>query len=894
MKRLLLVVTALCSVLAAGQQPFETEKDRMPSIRTNGTCVIVGGTILTATGERIEDGRILVVNGKIAAIGKTVPDLPGAVVIDARGKVITPGIVDAHIHRGSDSTNEGTDSITAEVRIFDVLNLSNRNVYHAVASGETSGLILHGSANSVGGQSQVVKLKYDRPAHEAIIADAPRMIKFALGENVTRSGNAQSTRFPKTRMGVQALYRRAFTEAREYQQAWAKYDAEKAANPSAKPPRRDLRLETLKDILERKIWVQCHSYRADEMLMMVRLSQEFGFKIGALQHALEAYKIAPELAEAGVPVSIFIDNWSFKLEGYDAIPFTAALCTEAGVLVSINTDGTSGTTAIAQDAAKAMRYGGMNEDQVLQMLTINPAKQLGIDHRTGSLEVGKDADIVIWDGHPLSVYSRCAMTLIDGEVFFTRRDAHDVDRLSTIKPRLEPPSPPKFDGNALVQQVGSRKLIAIQGAKLVPVSGPAIERGNLVIRDGRIAAVGANAAIPSDAFIIDGAGLTIYPGFIDAGSTMGLSEISPIGQSNDNRELGAMQPDLLALAAIQQASAHFAPARYNGITTALTGPVGGTISGQSAVLRLDGYTSEAMGVLSPASLMVNLGPGFTFGEFDICCGDATVDELMAALGYHTHDDDCDELHSHSQRGQGAGQQATPGNITEYLDKAKEYFDARRSQPEKTPLNLGYEAMRPYLLDRKPIHANVRSVEQIRSAVNLAEKYDLNLVLVNAPDAWKVARMLAEKDIPVILTPAGYSTLGANIPVQEFDPYDTPYAVATLLHRAGVRFGFKSNDNAMAMNLPFRAAMHCAYGLPREAMIRSLTLTSAEILGIADRYGSLDPGKVANLVIAQGDPFDFDGKVLSVFIDGKPMPMTSRHTELYDTFRARLSESRSSR
>src|SRR5579862_6435842 len=280
---------------------------RKPNLITHGSVLIKDARILTATHGAIEKGSILIQNGKIVAIGQIAPPA-GVTVIDAAGKVVTPGIVDAHVHRAIDSTNEGTDAITAEVRILDVLNPNNKNVWQALASGETTGMALHGSANPIGGQSVVIKFKYGHPVEDLPIPDAPRMIKFALGENVTRSGSTTSTRFPHTRMGVQAVYRRAFTEAREYVKKWDAYEAEKKSNPAAKAPVRDLRLETLADLLRGKLWVQCHSYRADEILMMVRLSQEFGFKIGAMQHALESYKIAPELAKAGVGVSIFEDE----------------------------------------------------------------------------------------------------------------------------------------------------------------------------------------------------------------------------------------------------------------------------------------------------------------------------------------------------------------------------------------------------------------------------------------------------------------------------------------------------------------------------------------------------------------------------------------------------------
>ena len=286
------------------KRPVETLAVRKPTLVTHGDVLIYNARILTATHGTIEKGSILVRGGKIVAIGN-VKAPAGIAMIDATGKVDSTGIVDAHLHRGIDSTNEGSDAITAECRILDVLNPDSKTIWQAVASGETSGLILHGSANPVGAQSLVVKLKYGHHVDELPIKDAPRMIKFALGENVTRSGQQNSNRFPHTRMGVEAVYRRAFTQAREYQQRWDAYNIKHRTDPTAVAPQRDLRLETLSDILKKKIWVQCHSYREDEILD-ARPSEPgvSDLKIGAdAARFLESYKIAPELAKAGVGVS---------------------------------------------------------------------------------------------------------------------------------------------------------------------------------------------------------------------------------------------------------------------------------------------------------------------------------------------------------------------------------------------------------------------------------------------------------------------------------------------------------------------------------------------------------------------------------------------------------------
>jgi imidazolonepropionase-like amidohydrolase len=873
--------------VAAAEFPFELESHRRPTVQTGGDALLQGGRILTVTRGAVERGDILIRSGKIAAIGTNLRAPAGVRVIDVRGRVVMPGLIDAHSHRTSDGTNEGADSITSEVRILDVLNAQSRTTWQALASGHTAALVLHGSANAVGGESVVIKYKYLRPAHELPVPDAPRMIKFALGENVTRSGSATPTRFPRTRMGVEALYRRSFEEARRYISAWDAYEAEKQSNPKAVAPRKDLRLGTLADILRGKVWVHCHSYRADEMLMMARLSKEYGFKLGALQHALEAYKIAPELAELGIGVSMFSDNWSFKIEGYDAIPFNAALCTRAGVVVSINTDGLSGTSALNIDAAKTMRYGGLTEEEALATITINPAKQMGIDHRTGSLEVGKDADISIWDGHPLSVYAKPVMTLVEGEVFFERRDAHGIDRASFTKPVLDRPSGRKMP--ALPPRV---RAYAITNATVHPVSGPSV-RGTVVVEDGRITAVGERVAIPRDAFRIDARGMHVYPGFIDAGNSIGLAEISPIGQTVDNRELGDYQPDLRALTAFQIATAHLEPARYVGITSMVTRPVGGVVSGRAAIINAEGWTFEQLALRNPGPLCVNFpavgGGGGNFEQFSppACCEELVYDR---AHGLHHHEEDeCeDDALGGGQRRVGANQ-AEPGNIRslrEYFERAKEYAQRRMANP-KEPRDLQMEAMVPYAEGREQVYLRVRNAAQIRAAVRFAKDLGLNAVLVGAPDAWREAALLAQENIPVILTPAGKSTLSANTTVLDWDPYDTPYVVPALLARAGVRFCFQSDENAGAMTLPSRVAQSVPYGLKREDALRSLTLTAAEILGVGREIGSIEVGKMANLFVADGDPFEYTTQVHYVFVKGRPTPMESKHTRLYHQYLQRL-------
>ena len=884
MKSLTLSALLLCSVGFAQDLPFETEALRKPKTVTAGSCLIKGGRVMTATKGSFADTDVLVLNGKIAKIGKNLTAPAGVTVIDAKGKSVVPGIIDGHSHRGSDGTNEGADSITGEVRIGDVLNLSGLSVWTALASGHTSCVSLHGSANAIGGQSVVIKYKYGRSADQAPIKDAPRMIKFALGENVTRKSSTTITRFPNTRMGQEQVYRNGFNEAKKYKQAWADFNSGKTKTK----PRRDLRLETLADILDRKIWVQCHSYRSDEMLMMVRLSQEFGFKIGAMQHALEAYKIAPELAKAKVGVSIFVDNWSFKQEGYDSIPWNAWICRKAGVNVSINTDGLSGTTALNVDAGKTIRFGGLSEDEALQTITINPARQLGIDHRTGSLEVGKDADIAIWDGNPLSTYSKCAMTMIEGEVFFERRDAFGIDKTSTVKAVLDRKAN-SWEGTSLPAKSDS---YAIVGATVHTVSGADIDGGTVLIKGGKIESVGKNLSIPRGTTVVNGRGLHVYPGFFDAQTSLGLAEISPIPVMNDDRELGTFNPELDSLTNLWCESAHFGPAKFNGVLNAFSAPRGGTISGQGAIINTDGYTTEQFGVERRAGLIVNFSGGRSRPDFDLC--DETDESMLfgGAPGkgdaHLSHDDREKYFDFLGGAIQTTSQAATTVDaaVEGYFDKALAYWLERKGDPSK-PLDLKYEAMVPYLLGQKPVILSARSAAAIRSAVAFAKKFKLKAVLSGANEAWKETALLKASGIPVLIPPAGRSTLGANTVDNPWEPYDTPYVRPGLLAKAGVKFAFQGAEGSEAMTLPIRVGQSCAYGLSQADAIKALTLWPAQIFGVDDRLGSIEPGKLANIIVTDGDPLDVTSTMRYVFIGGQPRPLTSKHTMLRDKYLERL-------
>ncbi len=389
------------------------------------SVVIRHATIWTqAAAGVIEDGDLVAVNGKIAAVGRNLAAPPGAFEIDGRGMNLTPGMIDCHSHTAVDGQiNEGTHAVTAEVRIQDVIDPFNVAAYRELAGGTTTANVLHGSANAIGGQNAIVKWRWGGGPDDDRFAGAPEGIKFALGENPKQSNfNNPRPRYPATRMGVANLIRERFLAARDYRRRQEEYRKASAVKGFfAVPPQPDLQLEAIAEILEGKRQIHCHSYRKDEILEMIRVAEEFGVRVATFQHVLEGYKVADEIAKHGAGASTFSDWWGYKPEAYDAIPYNGALMRERGVVVSFNSDSDELARRLNWEAAKAVRYGNVPPADALAFVTSNPAKQLGIFDRVGSLEPGKDADFVLWNGDPLSTLSIATQTWIEGKKYFDRK-----------------------------------------------------------------------------------------------------------------------------------------------------------------------------------------------------------------------------------------------------------------------------------------------------------------------------------------------------------------------------------------------------------------------------------------------------------------------------------------
>ena len=837
---------ALLLVLAlpvAGDHPIETDADRKPRLSIEGSALIRGATIHTAIGPAFE-GDVLVRDGKIVGVGR-VEAPAGVTVIDATGLHLAPGVVDCHSHIAiAGGVNEGSVSISADVTIADVVDPEDLSIYRAAAGGVTTARLLHGSANAIGGRDAVIKMKWGRTADEIRFPNAPEGIKFALGENPKRAGGGGrggETRFPGSRMGVEAVLLRAFERARDYSAARNEHDAAIARGEDRDPLRRDVRLDALAGVLDGTILVHSHCYRQDEILMLLDASQRFGFQIATLQHVLEGYKVAREMAALRVGGSTFGDWWAYKIEAYDGIPQNAAMMDQAGVLSSLNSDSDEMMRRMYGEAAKSVRYAGMDRVRALALVTLFPAQQLGLADRVGSIEVGKDADLVLLTADPLSSLSVVRWTMIDGRIEFERRDAFELESDRPKVAALE--EPPR--GQAPTEG----EVFAIVGATLHPITGPDIENGVLIVRGGRIAALGQGLAIPAGARVIDGTLKHVYPGLIQAGTNVGLLEIGAIAATDDQGEMQGNQPDLRVAASVHSESAHPGVTRANGITRVQTAPQrGGPMRGQSAILRLAGDTWQGM---------------------------LQVDRDMLHVAFPRRP---------NVRAKDAKDEPRKKQVDELerlFTEAREYGRVRdaagRGECEPPTFDSRLDALVAYARAEKPVALHADNAQTILDALRFAKEHALKAVLYGASEGWKVVDALAREQVPVVIGPV------LALPDEDLDPYDAAYANPAVLARAGVPFAIMTADEENARNQAFHAAMACAFGLPREEALRAITYYPARILGLERELGSLAVGKIADVIMTDGDVLEITSRVESMWIDGQAVDLANRQTELYERY-----------
>ncbi len=405
---LALTATGVCACAQATPPPVD--------------LVFKNATVMTASHGTIANGQVWVHAGKIAGVGATVSAPAGATVVDATGKYLTPGIIDPHSHSAlGDDINEATSPVTPAMMMIDAFDNADAALYDALAAGVTTELLLHGSANLIGGQSVVIKNKFGLSKQQMLFPNAPRSIKFASGENPKRVYGGRDM-LPSTRMGNFEVMRQSFEDAKAYMATWDAYDAKvkKGGKDAADAvaPKRDLKLEALADVLRGKLLVQIHCYRADEFLTEEAIAKEYGYKIRAFHHALEMYKVGPEIAKTGTGIATFADWWGYKDEAADAIPWNAVMSMREGVKVALKSDSNDYVRRLNQEAGKMIHYGGATEDEAIAMVTLNAAWVIGVDNVTGSIDVGKDGDLVVWNMDPLSTYARAEKVYIDGDLFF--------------------------------------------------------------------------------------------------------------------------------------------------------------------------------------------------------------------------------------------------------------------------------------------------------------------------------------------------------------------------------------------------------------------------------------------------------------------------------------------
>ncbi len=874
----ILILFAGLTVPANAQFKLQIEPGALEVPR--GTMLIQNiDTIWTATGTILENASILIRDGIIAAIGPDLEAPNGATIIDGSGMTAIPGLVDEHSHSGLSmaEVNEGTAPVVSEVRVLDVLDPDHFSIYQALSGGVTTLRTLHGSANPIGGQDAVIKTRWGMDdARQLLVQGAPLTLKIALGENVTQKnffGGGGPRRYPTSRAGVEAIFVQAFTAAQQYEEEWDRYREDPGSFRI--PPRRDFRLEALADVMESRMRVTVHSYRSDEIVMFMRIAERFGFRVEVFTHVMEGYKVADEMAAHGAAGSTFSDWWHYKLEAFDAIPYNAAIMEDHGVLTAINSDIPTLQPFMMYEFVKAVKYGNVPRENALRMLTINPARQLAIEDKVGTLEIGKHGDVVLLSGDPFNAYTRVEKTIVDGIVYYdlqreqeTRGEPFRALPSGDLTPEVvdAADTPSGFVGMATplssgpVDDGSQQAVTALTGATVHTVSGATISNGTVLIADGHISAVGSSTQVqvPAGATVVDLSGKHLYPGMIDPATGLGMVDIGGVPAGADNQEVGRYNPHVRAITSVHPHSETIPVARANGITTAMVGLAAGraaVITSTGSVMQLNGDTQERMTIADRAALVVNFpSPSGNAWDEPKIAGER-LEELIAlferAVVFAEH----------------------PSG----LEEPTQYFEPNLANQDVMML----EALVPAVTGEMPVFFSVRRERDIRTLLLFLEKFpDMKGVIVGGDQAFRVANELATQDIPVIVGSVLSPTSDRD------DPISAAWSNAGILHAAGVKVSFGTNDIANVRNLPYFAAKSVAFGLPEEEGLRAVTLNAAEILGLGDLMGSIDVGKRADLIVTDGDPLQIVTQVERAFIAGEEVPLESKHTRLWRQFRER--------
>jgi imidazolonepropionase-like amidohydrolase len=833
------------------------------TLNAQETTVFLGAKIYPVSGPVIEDGAMVISGGKIVSVGTkretTVPE--GSRVVDATGKVIIPGLVDTHSHVGllsrpsvsaNSDGNEASGAVQPGLRAIDAITPADPGFRMALAGGVTVANIMPGSGNAIGGQTLYVKLRGETvEAMRIIPGEVVGGLKMANGENPKSFNFARAKTPPSTRMKIHAMQREQFLKARHYQSQWKAYREKTAAGDTkATAPETDISMEPLVEVLEKKRTVHFHCHRADDILSAVRLSEEFGFDL-VLQHATEGYRIADELAKRKASVSLtLVDSPGGKLEVAALVEENAAALAKAGVRVAINTDDSvTESRFLLRTGAIALR-GGMTEAEALEALTLNPAKMMRLDAKVGSLQSGKDADFVILSGSPFSVYSRVLETWIDGIKRHDTRLSEDLAHLTGgfalagsrggLPAPILPTAPMASVTPSGVAEVPFPKdktptRYAIAAGLIHTASGKPISDGVILINDGKIEAIGSREKITIPSGLPVRKALVVTPGLIDASTCVGISgglnvpaDLDQDEQSDPNtaecRVLDAFNPDDGLLEWFRRngtTMVHVTPGRRN------------IIAGQTGLFRAAGTTAQGMALQSPAGILINLG----------------------------------ETAKESYPGKVTTRMGTALLVrTAFLQAKSHAAKIKSATPDKAPApNPKLEALIPALEKKIPVYFAAHRADDIDTALRLAEEFGLDARLTLATEAHLMADRIKAAKVPVVVHPPMQRAGGS---IETMHSY---LGNAAVLANKGIPVIFGTSYEGYVPRtrvLRYEAAIAMAYGLGQDRALSAITIDAAKLLGVADKYGSLEVGKVADLVCYDGDPFDHPTHVTATIMSGK--------------------------
>ena len=807
----------------------------LSALPAGDTLIVKAKKIYTVTRGVIEDGMILIENGKIAGIGKNIPVPRNAREIKAN--VVIPGLIDIHSHLGVYSTpnveensdgNEMTNPVTPQVRALDSFNFEDPAIPVGRAGGVTTIVALPGSGNVIGGTGVAIKLKSGSP-EDMVLKDVANLKMAIEGNPVGVYG--QKKQMPMTLMGVYHLARKAFLEAQEYQTTWETYEKDKKDGKDVTPPKRDLGKEVMVRALKREIPVHIHCATASEVLTCIRLADEFRFRL-SLGHCYWAYLVVDELAKrkdvyfnVGPPMffSYFDDTREFK-NG-------PAILARAGLKVSLQTDALGGGQQnLRQLAALCVRYG-MSEEDALKSVTIHEAEAAGLDDRVGSLEEGKDADLVLLDGEPFELLTNVEKVVIEGKVEYEARARMGAEPLPAVAPAA---------GRLMVSpELKTSARFALKGGTVYTMAGAPLKNAVILVNDGKIENIGTDVAVPAGLPVLDAGDFVIMPGLVAPRSYVGISG-NWRNQSSVDEASSPITPEMEVRHALEPQAPLFNYARQIGITTALVTPGDrNVIGGRGAVIKTVGDVADRM-IVKDKAVMV-----FGFGV------SAKRSEQMPS----------------TRMGLAALLRETLVKAQEYREKAERYDkDKKGTAP---PKDLAMEALLPVLRGETPALIHAEREDDIRTALRIADEFKLKVILDGATDAWKLAGELKKRDIPVIVEDL-FRGLG-QIEDRGFDPR-TP----ALLSKAGIRVAFRPQEGSWYTpglgwsggDLLELAAFAVRNGMPEEAALKALTIDAARIIGYDAGVGSLEPGKEADFLILRGHPFRTRSIPEAVLVGGK--------------------------